>query len=207
MSYEHNADTTAADPKSTRQSTDPAAGTSDSSPSTIEIERKFLVSRLPENIEDYPHKTYTQGYLCTHPVVRVRQEGDSFVLTYKGRGFLAREEHNLPLTGEAFHHLLAKADGRIIQKERYFIPLDSQQNTAAPNSTGSSQAPDGLTIELDRFQGSLAPLILAEVEFPSEEAARAFTPPDWFGQDVTFDGHYHNSTLSQYGLPSSPQPG
>ena len=56
---------------------------------------------------------------------------------------------------------------------------------------------DGLTIELDLFEGDLAPLVLAEVEFPDEKSASSFTAPDWFGEDVTFSGVYHISTLSQ----------
>ena len=55
----------------------------------------------------------------------------------------------------------------------------------------------GLIAELDIFEGELAPLILAEVEFPDEDSAFSFIPPDWFGEDVTFSGKYHNSFLSQ----------
>ncbi len=57
-----------------------------------------------------------------------------------------------------------------------------------------------LTAELDIFEGDLAPLMLVEVEFPSEEAANTFTAPEWFGEDVTFSGKYHNSYLSQHSL-------
>ena len=73
-----------------------------------------------------------------------------------------------------------KIDGRLIQKRRYLIPL-------APK----------YTIELDVFEGDLAPLLLAEVEFETEEEANIFTPPEWFGEDVTFSGKYHNSQLSK----------
>ena len=93
---------------------------------------------------------------------------------------MVREEYNLPLTKDAYEHLLPKVDGILISKKRYLIPLES-----------------GLTIELDIFAGELAPLILAEVEFDTEEAAHAFTPPDWFGKDVTYSTDYHNSVLSQ----------
>ena len=55
---------------------------------------------------------------------------------------------------------------------------------------------DSLTIELDVFEDDLAPLLLAEVEFPDEASALSFTPPEWFGTDVTFSSEYHNSTLS-----------
>lgn len=58
---------------------------------------------------------------------------------------------------------------------------------------------DPYTIELDIFEGDLAPLILAEVEFSSEEEGNAFTPPEWFAKDVTYSGKYHNSYMSRYG--------
>ena len=40
-------------------------------------------------------------------------------------------------------------------------------------------------------------LLLAEVEFSSEEAAKSYMPPAWFGEDVTYSSKYHNSTLSK----------
>lgn len=146
----------------------------------MEIERKYLIHKLPDALDSYPHRTLEQAYLCTEPVVRVRRDDNDYILTYKSKGLMVREEYNLPLTQEAYLHLLSKADGRIITKERYCIPYG-----------------DHLTIELDVFTGDLAPLLLAEVEFTSEEEANTFTPPDWFGEDVTFSSKYHNSTLSR----------
>ena len=125
----------------------------------LEIERKFLVKRLPENLESYPHKEFEQGYLCTSPVVRVRREGDVYVLTYKGAGMMMRRDENLPLNESAYQHLITKADGTIITKTRYVIPEK-----------------DGLKIELDIFHGVHQGLILAEVEFSSEEEANAYQP-------------------------------
>ena len=87
----------------------------------MEIERKFLVD-LPENIKNFPHKHFVQGYLSANPTVRVRDEAGEYFLTYKGAGMLAHEEYNLPLTQESFEHLLNKADDTIIEKTRYFIP-------------------------------------------------------------------------------------
>lgn len=149
----------------------------------MEIERKFLVSRLPSQLDRFPHSVMEQAYLCRRPVVRVRQEGDVYTLTYKGEGLLQREEYNLPLNREAYHHLLAKADGQPITKQRYRIPLGPH------------------TIELDVFAPPLAPLMLAEVEFDSPDQAQAFSPPDWFGREVTYDPAYTNAALSQAGAP------
>lgn len=148
----------------------------------MEIERKYLIDKqnLPKDLDRYPCRHIEQGYLCTEPVVRIRRDNDDYFLTYKSKGHMVREEYNLPLTKEAYEHLKPKTDGRLIVKDRYMIPLQ-----------------DGLTIELDIFGGDLAPLLLAEVEFPDEAAANAFEPPAWFKEDVTFSSQYHNSTLSK----------
>ena len=70
-----------------------------------EIERKFLIKELPENLNEYKCHAMVQGYLNTSPVVRVRKEDDTYYLTYKGGGLLSRTEYNLPLNEESFNHL------------------------------------------------------------------------------------------------------
>lgn len=146
----------------------------------MEIERKFLVKNIPVRLTDYPCLQIEQGYLNTDPVVRIRRTNNTYTLTYKGKGLMVREEYNLPLNRTAFCHLKEKIDGLLIQKRRYLLPYQ-----------------DKYTIELDIFEGSHAPLVLAEVEFETEEEANAFIPPEWFGEDVTFSTMYHNSVLSQ----------
>ena len=145
----------------------------------MEIERKYLIRRLPENLSQYQCKKIAQGYICTSPVVRIRKSDDEYYLTYKGKGLMAREEYNLPLTQEGYEHMLPKIDGRLIEKSRSLIPLDGK-----------------LTAELDIFEGDLAPLIIVEVEFDSLDAANSFIPPEWFGEDVTESRKYHNSNLA-----------
>lgn len=146
----------------------------------MEIERKYLIDTIPFPLSQYHCRIIEQGYLCTEPVVRVRRDNDSYYLTYKSSGLMVREEYNLPLTRASYCHLLKKADGVIITKERYEIPLT-----------------DTLTIELDIFHGDYEGLMLAEVEFASEEDANHFLPPEWFGADVTFEPRYHNSNMSK----------
>ena len=148
----------------------------------MEIERKFFVEKAPEGYESYPFHMIEQAYLCTDPIVRIRREDSEYYLTYKGKGLLAREEYNLPLTAESYAHLLTKADGNILTKKRFLIPVED--------------CPD-LTIEFDVFEGKFAGLMLAEVEFTSEEDAIAFQPPSWFTKDVTLSGEYQNSRLSK----------
>lgn len=145
----------------------------------MEIERKFTIKELPADLEQYPSRYLQQAYLNTDPVIRIRKEDDSYYMTYKGKGMLAREEYNLPLNAESYAHLLPKCDGRIITKRRYLIPFGNH------------------TIELDVFDAPFAPLIIAEVEFSTKEEAESFMPPAWFDVDVTYDSRYHNSNLSQ----------
>ena len=128
----------------------------------MEIERKFLIRYLPENLSDYECLHIEQAYLCTSPVIRIRRQDEEYYLTYKGTGLLAREEYNLPLSKEGYEHLRPKADGNI-----------------------------------DIFDAPFAPLMIAEVEFPDVETANAFTPLDWFQEDVTNNPEYHNSNLSK----------
>ena len=149
----------------------------------LEIERKYLIKKLPDNLSDFECHTLIQGYLNTSPVVRVRKEDDSYYLTYKGSGLLAREEYNLPLDEHSFLHLIGKADGNVISKQRYKIPYAVSEKM--------------FTIELDVFDAPFAPLVIAEVEFTDENEANAFIAPDWFDKEVTYDPEYHNSNLSK----------
>jgi CYTH domain-containing protein len=147
----------------------------------MEIERKFTIKKLPDNLDSYTCHIIEQAYLNTDPVIRVRRQDEEYYMTYKGKGLMAREEYNLPLNKEAYYHLREKADGNIISKKRYVIPIEQTD----------------LCVELDVFDKPFAPLIIAEVEFPDEETAEAFQMLDWFSQDVTNDPAYHNSNLSK----------
>lgn len=147
----------------------------------MEIERKFLINILPD-LDKYNFHIIEQAYLCTEPVVRIRKEDTNYYMTYKSKGFLKREEYNLPLTPNSYNHLLEKADGNIITKKRYLIPYLNH------------------TIELDVFEGVFDGTVLAEVEFDSTDEADNFIPPDWFGEDVTYSKEYHNSYMSSIKL-------
>jgi adenylate cyclase len=151
-----------------------------------EIERKFLVGDLPEDLEQVPSKKIRQGYLLlgdSGTEVRVRKEGKRHALTLKeGRG-LDRAENEIRLDAAQFATLWPLTRGRRVKKTRYELPHD------------------GRTIQLDVYRGKLAGLITAEVEFPDEGASSRFTPPDWIGHEVTGDEHYSNQNLARDGLP------
>lgn len=145
----------------------------------MEIERKFLIKEMPKDLESYDFHIIEQAYLTVKPTIRVRREDGNFYMTYKGSGLMSHEEYNLPLTEEAYITLRQKADGNIITKKRYLIPYEKY------------------TIELDVFAEPFAPLVIAEVEFPSVEEAECFTVPKWFDTDVTDDPEYYNANMSR----------
>lgn len=146
----------------------------------MEIERKYLIKQLPDHLESYAHDEISQAYVSTDPVIRIRRKNDTYLLTVKSEGLLAREEVEMLLSPESFAHLSTKTDGIIIEKTRYKIPEEH-----------------GLLIELDVFHGAYEGFIMAEIEFPDVAAANSYQPPAWFGADVTMDARFHNSSLSQ----------
>ena len=159
----------------------------------MEIERKYLVRSLPNDLESYPHVEIEQGYLCTSPTLRVRRMGDDYILTVKEKmrngatTAIVNREEEFALSDEGYHLLRAKCEGHLVCKTRYRIDLRRSEA-------------DGLyttqIAELDIFHGVHEGLRLVEVEFPSPEAAEAFVAPEWFGEEVSADPRYRNSYLA-----------
>lgn len=186
----------------------------------MEIERKFLLNTLPDNLDNYTCYHMEQAYISTNPVIRIRKKSklsyakehvrtlDStaaaktvacgtesraygtesrasvtnntiYILTIKSSGMMSREEYELNIDESAYNKLLDKAEGNIITKNRYMIPLDNS-----------------LTLELDVFEGIFDGLVIGEIEFSDEESAKKYTPPKYISEEVTFDKRYHNSSLS-----------
>jgi len=147
----------------------------------VEIERKFLVARVPDDLGGTA-RGIDQGYVALDEgaEVRVRRIGDELWLTVKGTGGLARVEEELRLSGEQFESLWPLTEGRRIEKTRHTLPGG---------------------VEVDVYDGSLTGLVVAEIEFASEEESAAFDPPDWFGAEVTDDPRYKNRALAVSGRP------
>lgn len=134
----------------------------------MEIEKKYRVKQLPENLDSYEKKIIEQGYLCTNPIVRIRRSNEDYILTYKSKfGIEDKQSQNacisneveVPLNESGYEHLKSKVDDHMIAKTRYIIPLT-----------------DGLKAELDIFREQLEGLYFVEVEFLDEEAASEFVP-------------------------------
>jgi adenylate cyclase len=150
--------------------------------SSREIERKFLIKRLPLEILHSRHSRIAQGYLANETGgrhVRLRKRGKTPSLTFKvGRGS-AREEREIRLSAAQFAVLWPATVGRRLRKVRYEVRWKN------------------FTVEIDVYQGRNRPLVIAEVEFPSEASCRKFRPPAWFGREVTGEKRYSNVRLAR----------
>ena len=148
-------------------------------PNSREIERKFLLKQLPENLKRARRYVIAQGYLATESAgrqVRLRKKGKTASLTFKvGRG-RSREEREIKLSPKQFAVLWPA--GRRLCKLRYEIPWRDR------------------LIEIDIYRGRHSGLVVAEVEFPDRATCRKFKPPAWFGREVTGEKRYSNVRLA-----------
>lgn len=164
----------------------PSQETSEKLSQPQEIERKYLVKVLPENLNQYPHKDIMQGYLAITEdgtEVRLRQKGKKYFQTVKSGAGKTRFESEIEITEDQFKALWEATQGKRVEKTRYEIPHES-----------------GI-IELDIYHGDLDGLLSAEIEFSSKEDSNKFTPPEWLDEEVTDDKRYKNQNLALHGIP------
>jgi CYTH domain-containing protein len=146
-----------------------------------EIERKFLLKRLPDSLSSFPNEEITQGYLAAERggvQVRLRKKGVVRSLTYKRGNKTAREEREIRLSAEQFDALWPATEGRRLTKIRYDVPWKAH------------------TIEVDIYTGRHDGVVVAEVEFPDEKTCAEFVPPDWLGEEVTGKARYSNVAMA-----------
>ena len=156
----------------------------------LEIERKFLVKRLPWRLARFPHRRIEQGYLlarCDGFQVRLRKSGRIFQLTTKRNEGIARDEIEIALTRAQFAQLWPATRGWRLTKIRYLVPLGA------------------VTAEIDIYLGRHKGLVVVEVEFANVSACRQFEPPDWFGAEVSGDPRYSNVRLAFENGPLAPR--
>ena len=161
----------------------------------MEIERKWMVNGWLPSSCAFPladEQLMRQGYLTVRPTVRIREEASLFgenaghteyILCFKtGRG-LVRNEIEIPLSREDFGRLEAMIEKPLIPKLRrvYFL---GDSSSVSPHN-------DGLHLEVNLVdEGAPTQFFYAEIEFPSEEAARTFDPAsfglgDYLSDEVT----------------------
>lgn len=153
-----------------------------------EIERKFLVTD-PKQIPDLPITLRTktqQNYLSTGETeVRIRrtvildEKGNPsdqvYYLAVKNGNGMVRDENEIPISAKSYYQISDLIKERPLSKRRYEMYYK------------------GHTVEYDVYEDF--GLHVIEIEFSSEEEAKSFTPPDWFGVEVTHNEEYKAQNL------------
>lgn len=150
-----------------------------------EIERKYLLSGLPDGLAWTSEQPVRQGYVALdgETEVRVRLRPGSAELTIKHGSGRVRVEEQLELDERQAEALWGLTGERRIEKTRRTVTVGGHE------------------VEVDEYGGELAGLLVAEVEFPDEATASRFQPPRWFGREVTGEPGYGNRDLACRGRP------
>ena len=149
-----------------------------------EIERKFLLSSVPEGLIDGTE--IIQGYLLAKDSeIRIRKSAEKYFITEKSAGSLVRTENETEITKQVFDILWPMTDGKRVEKIRFYL-----------------KSKDGLTWEIDQYAGKLKNLVIAEIEIPDENYT--IDMPDIIKQvlakEVTENSKYKNKNLATDGL-------
>lgn len=152
----------------------------------IEIERKFLVRNEDWRPLADNGRSFRQFYIAMDKGVSVRlRVADERLawLTIKTGSGLSRGEYEYPVPVADAHGLEGARRGEVVAKRRFRVPHGK------------------LTVEVDVFEGALAPLMMAEIELPSED--HEVELPAFLDREVTGDADYSNASLAARGLPGS----
>lgn len=144
----------------------------------MKIERKFKVFNTP-NLDGCIYQNIAQGYISLKPEIKIRKVDDSYFVTKKVDKTFGKEEQQVKIDKAAYEILKTEVKGQMLEKTKYFLPFN-----------------DGNTVELDIYRNSLAGLKIAKVEFTNKNEAYNYTPPSWFGEDITCDKRFKNKNLS-----------
>jgi adenylate cyclase len=155
----------------------------------VEIERRFILDKLPKGYDKLEHFEIEQGYYNNHKRLRIILRQDKrweyWQAIKRGSG-IEREEIQRRISRSTFDELWGKTKGKRLKKMRYLMP---------DQKLGSN-----LVFEIDKFKGKLNGHIHVEVEFRSTSAAIRFSPPKWFGKEVTNNKNYTGRSLATNGL-------
>lgn len=152
----------------------------------LEVERKFLLKRLPSREIIGEGTRIRQFYLPgPHGEIRIREKGARRMLAAKDDGSLVRKEWEIEVPDWVASLFRERAAKCVLEKMRYVVRHD------------------GHDLIVDEYAGTLSGLLILECEFESEAASHSLVLPDWAGGaiEVTSDRRYKNKALAQWGNP------
>jgi len=141
----------------------------------IELEKSYLAKAIPQGLENCPSKEIIDIYIPKskgHAAIRIRKNGDSYVITKKTvlskNSFHKSKEQTIEIDEEEFE-ILSQTPGKKIHKVRHLYNHN------------------GFTAEVDIFQGPLKGLVMIDFEFKTQEELNNFVKPEFCLVDVRGD--------------------
>lgn len=157
----------------------------------LEIERKFLINEIPEDIWSCEKQEILQWYFKHYKKnIRIRQTISTkkwrkyikYYMTQKQWKWLVRQEDEKEISEKKFNDYREFAKHNKIKKTRYLFPYKKH------------------IIEINQFHEQLDWLRMAEVEFKSIKESEKFIPPHWCKKETTEQKESNNSYLASYGM-------
>lgn len=152
-----------------------------------EIERKYAVKYLPENLETEKIVDIEQAFIYRdgNTIIRVRKVKEkypenkiNYIYTIKTKGNIQYDnkytigkkyEIENEISKEEYDELIKNKISKIIQKTRIVIPIENN-----------------LKVEMDVYYDYLEGFLTAEIEFENEEQANNFIKPEWLGEELGY---------------------
>lgn len=153
-----------------------------------EIERKYALNQIPENLTIEKAEKIEQGFIYRDfsTIIRVRKitpvyprkDKVYYIYTLKTKGNInytgdytigQKYEIENEISREEYEKVIPHRISQKIVKTRIVVPIENQ-----------------LKVEIDLYDEYLTGLLTAEVEFPNQEAAEHFHKPEWFGEELGY---------------------
>ena len=144
----------------------------------LEIERKFLINKIPDNCEKSIHIKQYYMHIDDYFVQRLRFfDNQKAIISLKQNcSGLSRYEFEYEIPLSDAQKIVSMSNSKFIEKIRHIIYFDK------------------IKWEIDEFLGQNGGLLIAEVELDSED--QDVVLPEWVNIEVTNQHKYFNYNLA-----------
>ncbi len=158
-----------------------------------EIERKFLVKYIPENLIIDKIIDIEQMHIYKDVKSSIRIRKIDYLYPDNKREYI----YTLKVHNKYDHELIVSKDEYEyqIKEEEYKILKEQRINSVIPKTRVFVSLDNGLEAEIDLYHGYLEGFMTLEIEFPSTDIASGYNVDDWIGEEIGYKD-YSNRMLA-----------